>query len=95
MEFVYLFKGRENFMTTMTEKEQAAIGQHLEYSKGLKADGKIILAGFCLDGAYGIVVFKADSPEIAHDIYQNDPVVQSRIMETELHPYQVSMLEGR
>lgn len=96
MEFVYLFTPkRENWLATMTLEEQEAIGKHLEYTKRLSIEGKIILAGPTLDGDYGIVVFKAESPEEAQEIYSNDPVVQSGVLNTELHPYKVSILEGR
>lgn len=96
MEFIYLFTPkRENWFANMNAEEQEALAKHLEYTKQLSNDGKIVMAGPALDGSYGIVVFKADSPEAAQEIYQNDPVVQSGALNSELHPYKVSILVGR
>lgn len=94
-EFVYLFKPkRENFMQSMTQEEMAAMGKHSEYCKCLFTEGKIVQAGACLDGAYGIVVFKAESLEAAQHIFENDPAVQAGVVDGELHPYRVSMLQS-
>lgn len=93
--FIYIFKPkRENFLQTMTQQEMTAFGEHAEYTKKLFSEGKIIQMGRCLDGAYGIVVFKAESPEEAQLIYKNDPAVMADIVYAELHPYQVTGLQG-
>lgn len=96
LEFVYLFKPkRENFMQSMTQEEMAAMGKHSEYCQGLFSEGKIVQAGACVDGAYGIVVFKAESPEAAQHIFENDPAVRAGVVNGELHPYRVSMLQTK
>jgi len=95
-EFVYLFKPkRENFMQSMTQEEMAAMGRHSDYCKCLFGEGKIVQAGVCLDGAYGIVVFKAESLEAAQLIFDNDPAVRAGVVDGELHPYQVSLLQNK
>lgn len=65
---------------------------HMEYTQRLFSEGKIVQVGACLDGAYGIVVFKAESEQAAHEIYENDPVVKSGTLNSEFHPYRVTML---
>jgi uncharacterized protein YciI len=95
-EYIYIFKSkRENFLQTMTPEEKAAFGGHSEYTKKLFAEGKVILMGGCRDGAYGIVIFRADSIDDAQQIFENDPAVKAGIVHAELHPYQVSAMEGR
>ncbi|MCX8131673.1 MAG: YciI family protein [Clostridia bacterium] len=94
-EFIYLFKPkRENFLQTMTQEEMAAFGGHSEYTEKLFAEGKVILMGGCLDGAYGIVIFRAESTEEAQQIFKNDPAVKAGIVHAELHPYQVTARQG-
>ena len=93
-EFIYIFKPkRADFLQTMTHEEMAAFGGHAEYTKKLYAEGKVILMGGCLDGAYGIVIFKAESPEAAQQIFDNDPAVKAGIVNAELHPYQVTAIK--
>jgi uncharacterized protein len=95
-EFVYLIRPtRENFIETTTQEEDTIIDNHFEYLKQLLHDKILILAGPCLDGAFGIVVFKASSLELARKIMENDPVVSSGLMNAELHPYRVSLLQGQ
>jgi uncharacterized protein YciI len=95
LQFVYLFKSRRiDFLQTMTQEERMAMGGHLEYTKRLFSENKIVLAGPCLDGAYGIVIFQADSEQEAREIFENDPVVKANIMDVELHPYKVSLLKS-
>ncbi|WP_139492861.1 YciI family protein [Brevibacillus dissolubilis] len=91
-EFLYLFKPkRENFLQTLTPEEMAAMGQHAAYTQNLHAAGKIIQAGACLDGSYGIVVFRAESLEEATEIFEKDPAVQAGIVYAELHPYRMML----
>jgi uncharacterized protein len=94
-EFVYLIRPtRKNFIETMTQKENEIMNQHFEYLKNLLSENKLILAGPCLDGAFGIVVIQAESIEVARNIMENDPSVNERIMISELHPYRVSLLRS-
>ncbi|NOU92318.1 hypothetical protein GC093_03580 [Paenibacillus sp. LMG 31456] len=96
LEFVYMFKPkREDFLQTLSLEEMAAMGAHFEYCNGLHAEGALLMSGACTDGAYGMVVFKADSEEAARRIFENDPVVIANIVDAELHPYKVLKLIGR
>jgi uncharacterized protein len=96
LEFLAIAKGkRENWLATMTPEEQAIMGKHLEYVRQMSSEGKVILAGPCLDGAYGIIIYKAASFEEAQVLFNNDPAVQADIMDMELHPFKVAVMEGR
>lgn len=95
-EFVYLIRPtRENFIETITKKESEIMDKHFEYLKGLLSENKLILAGPCLDGVFGIVVIQAESMDKARNIMENDPSIDEGIMISELHPYRVSLLQGR
>ncbi|WP_134701216.1 YciI family protein [Ammoniphilus sp. YIM 78166] len=88
LEFLAIAKAkRENWLTTMTDEERMVMGKHLEYVQRMFSEGNVVLAGPCLDGAYGIVIYQAESPEAAQEMFLNDPAVQSGILDMELHPF--------
>lgn len=94
-EFVYLIKPkRSGFIESMTDEESQVMEIHFQYLKELLAEGKLIMAGPCLDGAFGICVITADSSEDAEKIMLNDPAVANGVMTSELHPYRVSLLKN-
>lgn len=78
-------------MNSMTAEESEVMGQHFQYLQDLLKEEKVILAGPCLDGAFGIVIFQAESLECARKVMQNDPSVRERVMKAELHPYRISL----
>jgi uncharacterized protein YciI len=95
-EFLYLIKPiRAYFLETITQEESVVMEKHFQYLKELLAVEKLILAGPCLDGAFGICIIKTDSRESAERIMKKDPAVSEGIIYSELHPYRVSLLQGR
>lgn len=86
---------RENWFQNMTEEEKAVMGQHLMYVKRLESEDKLMMSGACLDGAFGILVYKADSQDAALKMFENDPLVKSGIVETEFHPFSVGYLQKK
>ncbi|MEH7444988.1 YciI family protein [Bacillus sp. JJ1122] len=95
-EFVYLIKPvRKDFIETMTEEESGIMEIHFHYLNALLSDEKLILAGPCLDGAFGIVVFRAETMDAAREIMVNDPAVLHGLMSAEIHPYRVSLIQPR
>ncbi|MDN3015350.1 YciI family protein [Paenibacillus sp. BSR1-1] len=95
-EFVYLIRpNRADFIESMTNEESIIMADHFEYLKQLLAKEKLILAGPCLDGAFGICVFKEDSWENAEKVMMNDPAVSNGIMSSELHKYRVSLMQEK
>lgn len=95
-EFVYLIKPvRNDFIGTITQEETEIMDSHFQYLNGLLSEQKLILAGPCLDGAFGIVVFQAESMSSARNIMENDPSVMAGIMNAELHSYRVSLMQRR
>lgn len=94
-EFVYLIKPvRANFIDTMTNEESSIMEKHFNYLKELLAEEKLILTGPCLDGAFGICVFRSESWDAAQLVMEKDPAVSAGIMGAELHKYRVSLLQG-
>jgi uncharacterized protein len=94
-EYVYLIRAnREHFIDTITNEESIIMEEHFHYLKDLLEKEMLIMAGPCLDGAFGICVIKADSSDSAQKIMENDPAVASGVMNGELHKYRVSLLKG-
>lgn len=81
-------------METISEDEERIMEAHFEYLKKLSEEGRIIIAGPCLDGSFGIIVFNARDMDEAKTIMEQDPSVKARIMEAELHPFRVSLPEA-
>jgi uncharacterized protein len=95
-EFLAIGKAkRENWMATMTPEEKAVMAKHSEYVRKMFSEGKVVLSGPCLDGAYGIIIYKAKSIEAANEMFKNDPAVKAGVMDIELHPFRVGVMEGR
>ena len=100
IEFLYRIQPTRPEMLSEgpTEVEQACVAEHYQYLKALLEDGHLILAGRTLNAdpsSFGIVVFRAESFEAAHQIVQADPAVSGGVMHAELFPYRVALIEKR
>ena len=92
--FAYVVKlARPGAFENMTPKEEAVVDEHFEYLKSGLAEKRVILAGPCLDGAFGIVIFRAHSAKDAEKFMKNDPAVKQGVMTGELHSFRVSIME--
>jgi uncharacterized protein len=90
--FVYVLRlNRPEAFSDPTEAEEATIGEHFAYLQGLAAQSVLEFAGPCLDGAFGITLFVADSADEARAIVAADPAVRGGVMSAELHPFRVSV----
>lgn len=70
---------KENWTQKMTDEEKAIMAQHLTYVNQLFTEGRILFSGACLDGAMGLIVYKAESYEAAFEMFG--------ITNTDLHPF--------
>jgi len=80
---------RENFVQSMTNDEKAVFAEHFAYVEKLHSEGKLIISGACLDGAFGMIMYKAETEEAARAMFENDPLTKSGITATEFHPFRV------
>jgi uncharacterized protein len=44
--------------------------------------------------SFGLVIFKAESVEVAKEIMHNDPAMKNRVFRGELFPYSISLLRA-
>jgi uncharacterized protein YciI len=78
-----------------TEEEAQIVDAHFEYLRSLTEQGIVMLAGRALATEYasfGVVLFCAETPEIAQRIVDDDPAVYHRVMRAELFPFRLSLL---
>jgi len=90
--FLYLIKpNRATFIDDMTPQEEAVMAEHFGYLKRLLAEGRLVFAGPCLDGAFGVVVLEVEAEETAFQLMMEDPSVRAGVMAPELHPFRLSL----
>jgi uncharacterized protein len=78
-----------------TPDESRIISEHFAYLESLTEAGVVILAGRTLNtdpSSFGIVIFRADSPERAITVMANDPAVQKGVMQATLFPYRIALM---
>jgi len=91
--FIYMLRPkRRSLIDETTPEEEARLGEHFEYLERALEDGKLILAGPCLDGEFGVVLFGAATDDEALEFMQSDPAVRYGLMTAELHPFRVSLM---
>lgn len=95
----YLYKltliERLNKDDNWTDQDNEIVNEHFNYLKDLLNKQILILAGRTINedvDKFGIVVFEADSNEIAQEIMHNDPAIKNGIMFCQLFPYRVALM---
>lgn len=92
--FVYVLKLAQGKSPEMlTPEEEAIVDEHFGYLKKALTKGKLALAGRCVDGEFGIVIFQAESEKQASEFMKNDPAVKKGVMTGELHPFRIALIE--
>ena len=79
-----------------TKEEEQAVGRHFTYLQRLCREGVVILAGRTLttdESSFGIVILRSPSEARAREIMEQDPVVQEGVMEAQLFPYRIALLD--
>jgi uncharacterized protein YciI len=89
--YTYLIRPRTGFIESMTAEEAGTMDRHFAYLQDLQAENKLVLAGPCLDGAFGVVILRAPTAESASEVTTNDPAVRAGIMQAELRRFRVSL----
>lgn len=85
---------RKTLIEDMSAVEAAVLDEHFAYLKAALSDGRLVLAGPCLDGEFGIVVLQMSGEEEARCFMAADPVVAGGIMTATLHPFRVSLIQS-
>jgi uncharacterized protein YciI len=90
--FIYVLRPcRPTLIDETTPEEEATLSEHFAYLERSLEEGRLILAGPCLDGEFGVVVFRAATGQAAVEFMRGDPAVRYGLMTAELHPFRVSL----
>ena len=80
-----------------TLDEAGVLEAHAAYLRDLVDAGTVILFGRTQEAsasAFGLVVFEAESDDVAREVMEADPAVLEGIMRAELFPYRIAGLRG-
>lgn len=92
MEYLYLIRPvRPGSNESFTSEEEAMMEDHFQYLQAKLQEGVLLLAGPCLDRAFGIVLLRVDSLVEAEAIMNQDPAVTGGVMTAEIHPFRISL----
>jgi uncharacterized protein YciI len=81
---------RPGFVEEMLPEEEAAMRAHSAYLDQLVRETTFYLIGPCLDRAFGVSIFEAESLEAAREMIAHDPAVERGVMSAEVHPFRIS-----
>ena len=84
---------RPNFDANMTPEEVRTMEEHFSYLQSFLEAKKLVLAGPCVDGAFGVIILNVKSYKEAEELIDNDPSVKAKIMTPEIHPFRISLLK--
>jgi uncharacterized protein YciI len=91
--FAYVLKlADKKMLENMSLEQEAIVNEHFDYLQKKLAEGKLVLAGRCLNGEFGIVIFHAQSEQAAEEFMKSDPAVEKGVMTAEMHSFRVALL---
>lgn len=82
----------QEIVGNMSLEQEAVINEHFDYLQRKLAEGELVLAGRCLNGEFGIVIFHAQSEQAAEEFMKSDPAVEKGVMTAEMHSFRVALL---
>jgi uncharacterized protein YciI len=77
----------------LTPAEREAVAAHFAYLQGLAAAGVVLLFGRTQTtdaSTFGIVIYRAASPDEASRLMTDDPAVRAGVMRAEVFPFRVA-----
>jgi uncharacterized protein len=81
---------RPGFVEEMLPEEVEAMRAHSAYLDRMVKETTFHLIGPCLDRAFGVSIFEAESLEAACEMVAHDPAVERGVMSAEVHPFHIS-----
>jgi uncharacterized protein YciI len=86
----------EMFTSGPTDAERSSAAEHWIYSQQLLRKGVVVFSGRAIErtseGAFAIVVIRADSEDDARALMNADPAVRSGIFRARLFPFQPMLM---
>ena len=86
----------EMFTSGPTDAERSTAAEHWIYSQQMLRKGVVVFAGRAIEptseGAFALVVIRADSGDAARALMNADPAVKSGIFRARLFPFQPMLM---
>jgi uncharacterized protein YciI len=91
MQFAYLVRPALDraFLASATPDQRDVFDRHGAYLERLHAEGRVLFAGRCWDGPFGIVVLDVNDEDEAQAIVDDDPSVRLGLQTAQLYPFNV------
>jgi len=95
-QFAYLVRPAIDgaFMASAGERGRSVVDEHWEFLVHLHRHGRLVFAGRCYDGPFGIVVFEAEGVEEAESVVASDPSVRDGVQSAERYPFKIGLVRG-
>ncbi len=90
--FMYELKLVKGSDGVLDPAEHALIEEHFNYLKNLVREGRVLLAGRCMDAPCGFVIYRAASEQQARDMMDGDPAVAGKVMTAVCHPFRIALI---
>jgi uncharacterized protein YciI len=89
MEFAYVVRPAFDraFLARATNDEREVVTEHGEWLEARYADGRVVFAGRCHDGPFGLVVLDAGNQEEARQLMEQDPSIRAGVQRADLYPF--------
>jgi uncharacterized protein YciI len=91
VQFAYLLRPAFDraLIASATPDQREILDRHGAYLERLHNEGRVLFAGRCWDGPFGIVVLEAADEAEAREVVEHDPSVRLGIQTAELYPFDV------
>jgi uncharacterized protein YciI len=91
MQFAYLSRPAFDraFLASATPDQREVFDRHGAYLEQLHSEGRVLFAGRCWDGPFGLVVLDVADEDEARSIIEDDPSVRLGVQTAELYPFNV------
>ena len=78
-----------SFLAQASPQERATFEEHGAWLEARFAEGRILFAGRCYDGPFGLVVLDAADEDEARRLMAEDPSVRAGVQTAELYPFNI------
>ena len=89
MEFAYLLRPAFDraFLAQASPEERAVFEEHGAWLEARFAEGRVLFAGRCYDGPFGLVVLDVGDENEARRLMAEDPSVRRGVQTAEFYPF--------
>ncbi len=89
MELAYVVRPAFDraFLTRATQDEREVVREHGDWLQARYAEGRVVFAGRCYDGPFGLVVLDAGNEEEARRLMGQDPSIRAGVQRADLYPF--------